>query len=46
MNLRLTLFLQVLGAEHTGIVHDIDTLKKDSKDIDLIIKNLNEIVKS
>jgi len=37
--------VKVLGAEHTGIVHDIDTFKKDSKDIDLIIKNLNEIVK-
>ncbi|PKY21914.1 hypothetical protein RhiirB3_419368 [Rhizophagus irregularis] len=38
--------VKVLGAEHTGIVHGIDTLKKDSKDIDLIIKNFNEVVRS
>ncbi|CAG8530830.1 13353_t:CDS:10 [Acaulospora morrowiae] len=34
---------KVLGAEHTGIVHDIETLKKDSKDIDIIIRSFNGV---
>ncbi|CAG8721584.1 4515_t:CDS:2, partial [Racocetra fulgida] len=34
--------IKVLDTEQTGIVHDIETLKKDSKDIDVIIRHLND----
>ncbi|CAG8556762.1 5677_t:CDS:2 [Cetraspora pellucida] len=35
--------IKVLDTEQTGIVHDIETLKKDSKDIDVIIRHLNDV---
>ncbi|CAG8810076.1 20283_t:CDS:2, partial [Gigaspora rosea] len=34
--------IKVLDTEQTGIVHDIETLKKDSKDIDVILRHLND----
>ncbi|CAG8704553.1 2651_t:CDS:2 [Gigaspora margarita] len=35
--------IKVLDTEQTGIVHDIETLKKDSKDIDVILRHLNDV---
>ncbi|CAG8583259.1 1632_t:CDS:2 [Diversispora eburnea] len=34
--------IKVLDVEQTGIVHDIETLKKDSKDIDIIIRSFKD----